>query len=72
MIPEAVVSQLLAMEGYDRILIADQQAKKLGITPEDLLAQLAQIEAERAKGNDHEISTDEYAADIRDYIKDNS
>ena len=64
MIPEAVVNQLLAMDGYDRILAADQQAKKLGIAPEDLLTQLSHIEAERAKGSDTEVSADEYAADL--------
>ena len=64
MIPEAVVNQLLAMEGYDRILAADQQAKKLGIAPEDLLTQLAQIEAERTNKGEQGVSESEYAADI--------
>ncbi len=64
LIPDTIVNQLLAMEGYDRILAADQQAKKLNITPEQLLAQLAQIEAERERGTNQEVGTDEYAADL--------
>ncbi len=64
MIPEAVVNQLLAMEGYDRILAADQQSKKLGIEPVDILTQLAQIEAERTNKGEQGVSESEYAADI--------